>query len=646
MSKKKILIPVIAAIAVLAVIAFAIVFSKKKSSNNVSDSEELVLADEENDSFEEMDKPESEGTGPESEEEESSPDEETNDSEDPGVSSEKTSSDSQDGPSSPGDESDRSKKPVMYDINTLPVVKKDDNYRTCYEVFVRSFYDSDGDGIGDLKGLTEKLDYINDGNDNTDNDLGFDALWLMPVMPSPTYHKYDVTDYENIDPEYGTMEDFEKLVEECHSRGIKIYIDFVMNHTSSQHEWFKQATDYLKEKSAEEIAGLAGENGKIASSDCEYLDYYNFTTENKGSGYTKLEGTKDGVTIYYESQFWSEMPDLNLSSTAVRGEMEAAASFWLDKGVDGFRLDATTYYSEAGNDANIEILKWFNSYVKSKKEDAYIVGEAWTDEKTYSKMYESGVDSFFSFDFANKDGIIAKTVSGNSKSGASSYGKALETNDSDIKQYAEKYIDAPFLSNHDTGRAAGYFAGDDSESQLKMAWALSLFQGGSAYVYYGEELGMKGSGKDENKRVGMYWSKDSDAEGMCKAPDDAEEVEMKYDSYEEQKDDYYSIYNFMKQLIKLRNMHPEIARGENEFLSDISNDKICAIKKSYEGKEAIIIYNLSNESADVDVSGLSTNGFTGASMSLGGLLQTQPGDIGFSGEATYTLPPYSAIILN
>ncbi|MCM1081821.1 MAG: alpha-amylase family glycosyl hydrolase, partial [Muribaculum sp.] len=109
----------------------------------------------------------------------------------------------------------------------------DDNYRNYYEIFVYSFYDSDGDGIGDLKGVTSKLDYI--------QDMGFNGIWLMPIMPSTTYHKYDVTDYYGIDPQYGTMADFDELVSECNKRGIKLILDLVLNHSSAQHEWFLNA---------------------------------------------------------------------------------------------------------------------------------------------------------------------------------------------------------------------------------------------------------------------------------------------------------------------------------------------------------------------------------------------------------------------
>ena len=184
---------------------------------------------------------------------------------------------------------------LMQQVNTGDEQIIDDNYRTWYEVFVYSFFDSDGDGIGDLKGLTEKLDYINDGDPSTDTDLGCNGIWLMPVMPSTTYHKYDVTDYLDIDLEYGTMDDFKNLVAACHDRGINVIIDLVMNHTSSQHEWFKTAAEYLKN---------LPEGATPDASECPYVDYYNFSKEMQG-GYSNIDGTD----WYYESQFWSEMPD-------------------------------------------------------------------------------------------------------------------------------------------------------------------------------------------------------------------------------------------------------------------------------------------------------------------------------------------------
>ena len=272
-----------------------------------------------------------------------------------------------------------------------------DKYRTFYEIFVYSFWDSNGDGIGDLAGVTQKLDYLNDGDPATDSDLGINGIWLMPVMPSNTYHKYDVKDYMAIDPVYGSMEDFEKLVAECGQRGINVIIDLVMNHTSSAHPWFVEAADYLKNLG----------DGEPDPEACPYVDYYNF---HKGiqSGYTRLGETD----WYYEAGFWSEMPDLNLNNENVRKEFEEICRFWLEKGVAGFRLDAVKEFVSGDTEANVEILTWFNDMVKGISPDAYLVGEAWLPQTEYAQYYASGIDSFFDFSFADSTGNIQKFVSG------------------------------------------------------------------------------------------------------------------------------------------------------------------------------------------------------------------------------------------
>ena len=504
-----------------------------------------------------------------------------------------------------------------------------DKYRTYYEVFVYSFYDSDGDGIGDIQGLIEKLDYINDGDDTTTDDLGLNGLWLMPIMPSTTYHKYDVTDYCDIDPEYGTLDDFKQLMEECHNRDINVIIDFVMNHTSSKHEWFTTACEYLK--------GLDGK--EPSESECPYFGYYNFSKEQEAGYYYQVPGTD----WYYEGKFWSEMPDLNLENEAVRAEMENIVDFWLELGVDGFRLDAAKEYYSDATESNVKVLSWFNDMVKEKKEDAYIVAEVWTEVDVYAKYYASGIDSVFNFAFANSDGLIANVVKGMGGYNAASYGKSVASLEERFGQYNENYIDAPFYTNHDLGRSAGYFSGDNAEAQLKMSAALNLFMNGSAFVYYGEELGMKGSGKDENKRAPMYWSQDAEAEGMCDGPKDMEAFEMKYPSLEEQKSDSNSIYNFYKQAVLLRNRYPEIARGTVTYLEELSDKNVCVLMKEYEGSKIFLVFNISGEEATVDLTG-AVDGVDASKLQLGGMLVTGEEAVEL-GNTGLVLPSYSVAIL-
>ena len=273
----------------------------------------------------------------------------------------------------------------------------DDNNRSFYEIFVGSFYDSDGDGMGDLQGVIDKLDYINDGNQETDTDLGCNGIWLMPISPSPSYHKYDVTDYCAVDNAYGTTEDFKKLAEECDKRGIKIIVDLVMNHSSIGHPWFQEARKYLEQ---------LPEGQEPNAADCKYVNYYTFVKENPGGNYYKV-GTSD---YYYEGVFSQSMPDLNLDNPDVRAEFEAIVKYWLDLGADGFRLDAAKEYFSGNTAKNVEVLKWFNGYVKSVNPEAYIVGETWTAD--YASYYESGIDGAFDFSYSSHDGVYTMIAQG------------------------------------------------------------------------------------------------------------------------------------------------------------------------------------------------------------------------------------------
>lgn len=501
-----------------------------------------------------------------------------------------------------------------------PVNVIDDKYRTYYEIFVYSFYDSDDDGIGDLNGVTEKLDYL--------ADLGVNGIWLMPIMPSTTYHKYDTTDYMSIDKEYGTMEDFDKFIEACHQKGINVIIDLAMNHSSSQHPWFLEAVKYIKS---------LPEGASLDSNECKYVNYYNFTKEYR-SGHTQIKGTE----WYYESQFWSEMPDLNLTNEDVRKEFEEIAKFWLDKGVDGFRLDAVKEFVSGNIASNTDILKWFNDYTKSINPDTYIVCECWMDQISYSQYYQSGVDSMFNFHFANNSGVISNVVNG--KSAASLYGKSLVSSAEIYASYNPNYIDAPFYTNHDLARSAGYYAGDNSEAQTKIGHALNLLMTGNAFIYYGEELGMKGSGIDENKRAPMYWSKDANATGMCDGPAGMKSFKMKFDSFAEQKDDSNSIYNYVKDTILIRNQNPEIARGTVTFYEEVSNQSICVISKKYNDKEVLLAFNISAESHDVSLDAISINGKKALEQDVLGTLLTGTEDVKKT-DTGYTMPAYSVMVL-
>ncbi|MBQ8281893.1 MAG: hypothetical protein IJZ25_05805 [Lachnospiraceae bacterium] len=306
----------------------------------------------------------------------------------------------------------------------------DDNYRNYYEIYVGSFYDSDGNGMGDLQGIIEKLDYI--------EYMGFNGIWLMPIMQSPSYHKYDVTDYMSIDYQYGTIEDFKALVEACHAKGINVVIDMVINHSSSNHKWFTQACEYLKGLKEGELPNVE---------ECPYVDYYHFTNEKSGGTYYPVTGSNGWC---YEGSFWSGMPDLNLENEALRKELEAIADFWLEMGVDGFRMDAALHFEENNSPFNNEVLDWLYSYCKEQNPDFYMVSEVWAGLASIAEYYNSGTPSMFNFDTASAEGIIAKSARG-------TFGAEvlIDRMISYQEQFAAKnpdYIDAPFLSNHDQVR--------------------------------------------------------------------------------------------------------------------------------------------------------------------------------------------------
>ena len=258
--------------------------------------------------------------------------------------------------------------------------------------------------------------------------------------------------------------------------------------------------------------------------------------------------------------------------------------------------------------------------VKTNKPDAYIVAEVWSDMDTYGKYYASGIDSCFDFAFAGNEGIIADTVKKMSSYNASSYGKALITLQNTLEKYGEDPVDAPFYTNHDMARGAGYYSGEDSESQTKIAQAMNLTMTGQAFLYYGEELGMKGAGKDENFRAPMYWSTDKNAEGMCNGPEAMDTVKMKYGSLEEQEKDEASVYQYVKDVLHLREKYPEIQMGKVTFEEDLSGDNICTIRKSLDDSEILLVYNISGEQEAVDLTGVSLNQKTQGNISLEDIL--------------------------
>ena len=447
--------------------------------------------------------------------------------------------------------------------------------RTTYEVFVYSFCDSDGDGIGDLPGLLSKLDYINDGSPAEGDDLEMTGLWLMPVFPSNTYHKYDVTDFTGIDPAYGTPEDMDALLAACHERGMTVILDLPVNHTSTAHPWFQVAAKYLRSLPP---------GREAVKEECPYVWYYQFAREQY-DGYVPLPDSE----WYYEARFWSEMPDLNLTTGEVRQELKDVIDFWLDRGVDGFRLDAVTSYYTDNPEAGIEFTRWLTETAKERKPSAYIVGEAWADQNTYARFYRSGIDSLFDFAFAGRDGIISRIMNGTAD--LRYFAEAMVQEEELYASMNPLYVNAPFYTNHDMDRGAEYFVGDDG-TKAKIAEALNLLMTGNAFIYYGEELGMKGAGRDENRRAPMYWSDDPHAPGMCAGPAGLDEIRMEYGSLEKQISDPDSIFSYVREAVRIRESLPAVSRGRTVRVPELEEESFVGFLREYsvdQGADSVLV---------------------------------------------------------
>ncbi len=432
--------------------------------------------------------------------------------------------------------------------------EENDNYRNYYEIFVRSFYDSDGDGLGDLNGVTKKLDYI--------KDLGFDGIWLMPVHQSSSYHKYDVRDYYSIDSEYGSLDDMKNLIASCKEKNIKLIMDLVVNHTSDLNKWFIEATK-------------AKYNNDTTN---KYINYYNFSDE-------QLDGYRKYLDFYYEARFASDMPDLNLDSADVRNEIVDIMKYWLSLGVSGFRLDAVTSYYTGNQEKNKEFLSFINTEAKKIDPNCYIVGEAWTNTGEISTYYESGIDSFFGF--GTDSGIL---YSINTESG-SYFADWTNT----LKTMANGHIEAPFIGNHDTGRTAGILG--RKEAKVKFGYGLLTLISGSSFAYYGDEIGMVGSGDDPNKRIGMLWTEDK-KDGYCANPPGVTKAEYIFPSVESQLGDEYSILNYYKDANYIRSSYEAIKKGDYNFKN---YDSISILTKTYNDKKVTIAINFSADEAQASL---------------------------------------------
>ncbi len=459
------------------------------------------------------------------------------------------------------------------------------NQSVFYEIFLRSYFDSNADGIGDFNGLTSKLNYLNDGDSNTKTDLGIKGIWLMPINASPSSHGYDVTNYKAVNPQYGSLADFKTLITEAHSRGIKVIIDFVINHSSSQHPWFV----------------------KSAANDPFYRDFYRWNSTKptyKGPWGQDVWYTKNSSNYY--ALFWSEMPDLNYNYQPVRDSIFDAAKFWIDSiKVDGFRLDAAMYLFENGGNLmnqpeTYQFWADFSTYCKSLNPDFMTVGEVWTATSTV-KNYNNKLDNCFEFDLASN--ILSAMKTSNTQA------LRTEINYAVANLQFNKF--STFLTNHDQNRVFDEMSGDINK--LKTAASIYLTLPGTPYLYYGEEIGMKGSKPDEKIRTPMQWTGSSGAGFSTVNP--WYSINSNYPSYNVQlmNTDTTSLLGYYKKLIQTRNATTALSVGtyQNILCSDTA---VLSFIRTYNNQNYLVLINTAARNTNNLVTSLNTLGWANGSF--------------------------------
>ncbi len=433
----------------------------------------------------------------------------------------------------------------------------------CYEVFVRSFYDSNGDGIGDLNGLIQKLDYINDGNPAAQQDLGANCIWLMPIAEAASYHGYDTVDYYTVERDYGTNDDFKRLIDEAHKRGIRVLIDLVLNHTARDHPWFQEA---------------------LRNPASPYRAYYIWSKQDPGyrGPWGDVAWHKSPVADeYYYGLFWEGMPDLDYRNPAVTAEAQKISSFWLKQmGVDGFRLDAIKHLIEDGavQENTPETLAWLRGYRAFLEQDApgaFTVGEIFDATPTILKpYYPDQLDDYFIFNIGKR--IIAAANTGNGKQ----YTSAVQRVNAALPY--QRY--SPFLTNHDQDRVMSLL-GDQGKARVAAIALLTI--PGLPFVYYGEELGMIGAKPDERIRTPMQWSGDAQGGFGAAAPWESLQPNYAEVNVAAQESDPGSLLNLYRRLIHLHSA--EKALGQGDFTPFTSSDDGVAAFVRQAGDEAIMV---------------------------------------------------------
>ena len=520
-----------------------------------------------------------------------------------------------------------------------------------YQIYPRSFYDSNNDGIGDLNGITEKLDYL--------KNLGITLIWVCPIFKSPMDDNgYDISDYYDVNPEFGTKEDLEKLIAEAEKRGIKVILDLVINHTSDEHEWFLEALKNPESKYRNYYIFKRGENG---------LPPTNWRSHFGGSAWEKVEGEADenGNEMYYLHLFTKKQPDLNWKNPEVRKELYEMVNYWLEKGIAGFRVDAINSIKKDaryldlpvdgadGMAHNVEytlnqpgIEEFLSELAKEtfKKYNAMTVAE--TPMLEYERYNDFiGEDGFFTmiFDFSYADLDMTK--------GGFYYSlrdiPTIELRDAIFESQLtqQKYgWGAPFLENHDLPRSLNKFFGEKAnETNAKLLANVFFFLRGTPFIYQGQEIGMDNfvrndisefddiASKDQyqralgegfsseealyfvnkrsrdNSRTPMQWGNSKNA-GFSKDENSKSWIKLTGSqattNVADQINDKDSIFSHYKKMIDLRqNGKYSDCLTFSDFISvPLENEKIIAYVRKYGNQKVLCISNFSELKQEVKLS--------------------------------------------
>ena len=462
----------------------------------------------------------------------------------------------------------------------------ENNNRVFYEIFVGSFSDSDGDGTGDLRGIINRMDYLNDGDPASGNSLGIGGIWLTPVFLSPSYHKYDVTDYYQIDPAFGTEEDLKELAALCHERDVKLILDLPLNHTGENNQWFR---DFRKAQQAGDAAD-------------PYYDFYTWVPADDPAPAGRRFRKLSSPALQVEANFSDQMPELNFDNEKVRQAVLDVAAYWMERGIDGFRFDAAKYPYYGDHEKNAEFWIWYMDELKKINPDVYAVAEVWDGDgviEHYLKAFNC-----FHFDFAMAEGIIAETAR---HGDVNRYTKAVQAYIDSIHAVNPDSMHVPFIANHDTDRAAGYLT--VASGAMQVAANLYLLSPGSPFIYYGEEIGLRGSrggaNTDANRRLAMFWG-DGDT---VQDPTGSNYDKSKFASVADREKSKGSILWHYRKLMAIRKANPEIARGTYTALK-FNDTKLGGFLCTLDGSTVGVFHNTTEKTLKVDLAEATDQAFT------------------------------------